>query len=138
MKRTLRKFKADGNITLEMSIIFPVIFVVIIFILFIGFYMSDIVCIRAVMQRELIMINRNEISEDEAINNIKASVIVSDIDVVKISKKGNYLYVEGDIYFKFPILNIYKKESIKVSSHIQNSKDYVVNMKVVFDIIDSR
>lgn len=137
MKNSLEEARLNGNITLEMSIIFPVVFVVIIFILFIGFYMSDIVCIRAVMQRELIIMSKNEISEEEIIEDIKSSTIISNIDNVRINKKGNYVYIEGDIYVEFPILSIHKKENIKVGSAIKTNKDYVVSVKVIFDIIDN-
>lgn len=136
LKNSSRKMSISGNITLEMSIIFPVILVVLFFILFMGFYMNDIVCIRAVMQKDIILMNKNAISDEEIINDIKASAIISDIDNIKINKKNNYIDIEADINAKFSLFNICKKERIKVSSLIKSNEDYVVKAKVIFDIID--
>lgn len=135
MRKLSRKMSIRGNITLEMSIIFPVVLVVLFFILFMGFYMNDILCIRAVMQKDIILINKNEMSGDEMVNDIKTSVIISDVDNIKISKKDNYISIEADINAKFPFLNICKKETVIVSSLIKNNADYVVKAKVIFDIM---
>jgi hypothetical protein len=127
--------KLKGSITLEMSIVFPIVFVVILLVLLIGFYMSDIVCIRAVMQKEVLMANERNIEESEIYKEIKDIRILSNIDNILVWEKNNYVYVKVDVSAKFPILNIYKRESIEVNNCKENNKDYVVNTKIIFDII---
>lgn len=137
VKKLSQKGTSNGNITIEMSIVFPIILAVIFFILFMGFYMNDIVCIRAVIQKDIILINKNEMYDEEVVNDIKTAAIISDIENININKKHNNICIEADIKAVFPFFNICKKERVKVSSLIENNKDYVVKAKVVFDIIDN-
>ena len=51
MKRGIDIKKYEGNITIEMSLIFPIIIVIIATMIMCSFYLSDLVSIRAVLYK---------------------------------------------------------------------------------------
>lgn len=138
MKISNKEIKVRASITLEMSMILPVVLMVIIFIMSLGFYMSDMVCIRAVMQRKVIMAGERELTEQNIYSEINESLLITRLEDIDIIKDEKNIRIRTTVFVQIPMLNIRKKENIEVNGHIKSNKDYIVNAKVAFDIMESR
>lgn len=116
--------------------VFPIVLVVIILIMFLGFYISDIVCVRAILQKSAVLYSMNEITEQDIYKEIDNSIFVTQTENIVLNKKDKEICMEAIISVRFPIINVWKREKISVNSYVKNSKDYVVRAKVMFDIAE--
>ena len=109
----------SGSLTIEMSMLFPIIIMVVLTIMMLVFYMNDIICVRAAAQQYGIICNTDEKSENEIysdyINRIKSDVIIAKIksvDIKKDDEKTNIkinpiIGIENNIsYPKYPHIDI--------------------------------
>ena len=77
LKRGIDIKKYEGNITIEMSLIFPIIIVIIATMIMCSFYLSDLVSIRAVLYKYDIYGKGTDEIKNEIYNEICSSVIVA-------------------------------------------------------------
>ncbi len=129
----------SGSMTVEMSMLFPLIIIVISSMLLFAFYMNDIVCVRASAQEYGIIANTSDKSkedlENEFYDSIKRETIVADIKNVKVNKSSNNVKITTVLSFGLPVFNISRIDEISVIMHEKSNKDYIVYAKVAIDTI---
>lgn len=129
----------SGSMTVEMSMLFPLIIIVISSMLLFAFYMNDIVCVRASAQEYGIIANTSDKSkedlENEFYDSIKRETIVADIKNVKVNKSSNNVKITTVLSFGLPVFSISRIDEISVIMHEKSNKDYIVYAKVAIDTI---
>ena len=129
----------NGSITVEMSMLFPVIVIVISSIVFLIFYMNDIVSIRASAQEYGIISNSSNKSENdiyvEFYDSIKTETIIAKINKIEVTKNKEKTKIKTSISFDFLFFNLSRKDEITVNMLNVNNRDYVTQTKVILDII---
>lgn len=132
----------SGSITIEMSMLFPIIILVIFTMMILVFYVNDIICIRASAYKYGILSSTDEKSEDEIskefMNNIKSEVIIAKIKNIEIEMDNDRTKIKTTIGFELPVFNIVKSDSISVTMYNKDNRKYVVRTKVAMDIVSSR
>lgn len=131
--------KYDGSITVEMTLVFPVVLLSIFAIIMLGFYMNDIVCTRGIFQQYGIISNMNDYDEasfrNELTNALSDTLIVSEINNLNINKGKNKTNIEVDIGMDVKFFGIKKVNRIRVEMCNENNREFVTGAKVVIDMI---
>lgn len=130
----------SGSLTIEMSMLFPIIIMVVLTIMMLVFYMNDIICVRAAAQQYGIICNTDEKSENEIysdyINRIKADVIIAKIKSVDIKKDDEKTNIKTSLSFELPIFNIRKSDNINITMYDKDNRMFIVRAKVAMDIVN--
>lgn len=130
----------SGSLTIEMSMLFPIIIMVVLTIMMLVFYMNDIICVRAVAQQYGIICNTDEKSENEIysdyINRIKADVIIAKIKSVDIKKDDEKTNIKTSLSFELPIFNIRKSDNINITMYDKDNRMFIVRAKVAMDTVN--
>lgn len=139
-KINIFKKHLSGSMTVEMSMLFPVIIIVILAIIMFVFYINDVICVRAAAQKYGIISNTDEKSESEIYNeymkNIKSDVIIAQIRSVDIKKDDEKTNIKTVLGFKLPIFNIRKSDNINVTMYDKDNRSYIVRAKIAMDMIE--
>lgn len=130
----------SGSLTIEMSMLFPIIIMVVLTIMMLVFYMNDIICVRATAQQYGIICNTDEKSENEIysdyINRIKADVIIAKIKSVDIKKDDEKTNIKTSLSFELPIFNIRKSDNINITMYDKDNRMFIVRAKVAMDTVN--
>ena len=130
----------SGSLTIEMSMLFPIIIMVVLTIMMLVFYMNDIICFRAAAQQYGIICNTDEKSENEIysdyINRIKADVIIAKIKSVDIKKDDEKTNIKTSLSFELPIFNIRKSDNINITMYDKDNRMFIVRAKVAMDTVN--
>lgn len=130
----------SGSLTIEMSMLFPIIIMVVLTIMMLVFYMNDIICVRAATQQYGIICNTDEKSENEIysdyINRIKADVIIAKIKSVDIKKDDEKTNIKTSLSFELPIFNIRKSDNINITMYDKDNRMFIVRAKVAMDTVN--
>lgn len=130
----------SGSLTIEMSMLFPIIIMVVLTIMMLVFYMNDIICVRVAAQQYGIICNTDEKSENEIysdyINRIKADVIIAKIKSVDIKKDDEKTNIKTSLSFELPIFNIRKSDNINITMYDKDNRMFIVRAKVAMDTVN--
>lgn len=139
-KMNIFKRYLSGSLTVEMSMLFPIIIMVILTIMMLFFYMNDIICVRAAAQQYGIICNTDEKSENEIyseyMNRIKADVIIAKIKSVDIKKDDEKTNIKTSMSFELPIFNIRKSDNINITMYDKDNRMFIVRTKVAIDTVN--
>ena len=139
-KINIFKRQLSGSLTVEISMLFPIIIMVILTIMMIVFYMNDIICVRAASQQYGIICNTDEKSENEIyseyMNRIKADVIIAKIKSVDIKKDDEKTNIKTSLSFELPIFNIRKSDNINITMYDKDNRMFIVRTKVAMDMVN--
>lgn len=139
-KMNIFKRYLSGSLTVEMSMLFPIIIMVILTIMMLVFYMNDIICVRAAAQQYGIICNTDEKSENEIyseyMNRIKADVIIAKIKSVDIKKDDEKTNIKTSMFFELPIFNIRKSDNINITMYDKDNRMFIVRTKVAIDTVN--
>ncbi|MCI5602805.1 MAG: TadE family protein [Lachnospiraceae bacterium] len=139
-KMNIFKRYLSGSLTVEMSMLFPIIIMVILTIMMLVFYMNDIICVRAAAQQYGIICNTDEKSENEIyseyMNRIKADVIIAKIKSVDIKKDDEKTNIKTSMSFELPIFNIRKSDNINITMYDKDNRMFIVRTKVAIDTVN--
>lgn len=131
--------KYNGSITLEMTLVFPIVILSIFAIVILGFYLNDVVCSRAIFQQYGIISNMNEKDEitlkSELQDLINNSLIISKINNLNINREDNKTNIQADISINVNFWGINKVTEINVEIQNTNNKEFVTGAKVAIDIL---
>lgn len=132
--------RLDGSMTVEMSILFPFITLVIATVILLIFYINDITCIRASAQEYGIISITSEKSEkeicNEIYNSIETETIIANISGINVKKNDEKTTININVTFTLPMFRLVRKDVINVEMYNDNNRKYVINAKVVIDIIN--
>lgn len=132
------KMYQEGSFTVEMSILFPVILLVIVAMLSLAIYINDLACIRATVNRYAVSQNNKGKSVDEIIKELQTELesetLIVDIKKIRAENKKSITDIGIDIQFKFGIWKIDKNNAINVSMHTEDAISFIVKAKVFIDI----
>ncbi len=139
-KMNIFKRNLSGSLTVEMSMLFPIIIMVIFTIMMLIFYMNDIICVRSAAQQYGIICNTDEKSENEIyseyMNRIKADVIIAKIKNVDIEKDDEKTNIKTSLSFELPIFNIRKSDNINITMYNKDNRMFIVRTKVAMDTVN--
>lgn len=142
LKEKLKEIRVygEGSVTVEMSILFPIILFVILTVLLFTFYVNDIVCIRAtVNQYAVIANNLNKTNNDivkELQEELKEVPLIVKVKEIQADKKENKTKIKVKISFKSGFWNMDRHDTINVTMHSEDNTSFVVKAKVLFDIAE--
>ena len=112
----------SGSLTIEMSMLFPIIIMVIVH------KQTDYEW--ASWEK-----SENEIYSDY-INRIKADVIIAKIKSVDIKKDDEKTNIKTSLSFELPIFNIRKSDNINITMYDKDNRMFIVRAKVAMDTVN--
>lgn len=113
-----------GGITVESSIVIPIVLILVVFVIQSGFYVHDVVAMGAVVYK--LSFEDKEFDSTEIQESIKNQMLITQIENVRIEKESDAtkIYVCTKLYDKeFCIADI-------------KTNDYVEKSKVVLDLLN--
>lgn len=135
----LRRYQ-EGSFTVEMSILFPVILLVIVTMISFAFYINDLVCIRATVNRYAAAADNRGKTVDEIIGELQAELeketLITDIKRIRAEDKKSKTEIGIDIHFKLGFWKIDKNNVINVTMHTEDTVSFIVKAKVFMDIAE--
>ncbi len=130
-----RRLKA--SVTVEAAFIFPIVVFVIITILLMALYVSDVVGVRAIVQKYSVTGCDSDISAEKLAakmeGEIRNSLLVADLKTVKASDKDSSRSIEVEIAIQLGFFNIYKKDTIKEKMYVENNRQSITKQKIIID-----
>ena len=135
LKRGIDIKKYEGNITIEMSLIFPIIIVIIATMIMCSFYRSDLVSIRAVLYKYDIYGKGTDEIKNEIYNEICSSVIVAKPRDVVVGNGEEECEIIAKIGYSQGFFNISRDDVIKVKKYQLDNHKFIIKEKVVADTI---
>lgn len=132
--------KYRGSITVEVSMIFPLVLFSVISIIVLVFYLNDVVTARAVAYEYGIISNTSNLSEEEVCeevyNKLSDITIISDVNNIIVKKLDNKTKIEAEVSMRYKIFNIYKSSKIKVEIYNESNREYIIKAKTAIDILN--
>lgn len=137
---SIHKIKVKGEMTIEASLVMPMVFLMLAFTLFVAFYLHDIVVTKAYIYGKCIeMYDKNEKHEKHEMERLAAKavdsvpVFIADNKIKKVNK--NVVTIESKYNFQMRwiknIMNNSEEMEIKIEKNMDNQKMYIC--KAVID-----
>lgn len=128
-----------GSITVESSLVFSMILIIILMLCILSLYLSDVVSIRAYLQTYVCIEAKGnksvDVMENEIKNELKNYTYITDITNVNIKKMDDILKLKVDYNLENKIMDIKLNNNIEVTGYIENNREYLVRAKVFIDSI---
>ena len=129
-----------GNITIEMSYVFPIIIIIILIMCNLALFLSDIVSMRTYLQNYIFTeakSNKTEdIMENDLKNKLKSYTYITKITNVNIDKEKEIMKVKVDYNLESKIMDINLSDSIEAEGYIESNREYIVRTKILVDLIN--
>lgn len=135
------KENRDASITVEVSILFPIVIFAIITIIYMALYLGDVVSVRAVVQQYAVLESNYNKSETDMMseigNNIRSEVLISDITDIDVEKYKEKTGITIGMKVKIGFFDIFMSDKIKVTMYSENNCQYIVKSKVIIDTLSN-
>ena len=133
------KKEYKGSVTIEMSLLFPIVVFVIIVVMLMSFYVSDIVSIRAKIYEYCAMQEESDKTESEIKNELQKKLkdytIIAEIKSVNVKRKNDKLEMSVKIEYDFGYFNMHNKDTISAVTYSENTRDYIIRQKAIIDAV---
>lgn len=139
----IRKLKGyqEGSFTVELSMLFPIIILVIAAIMVFTLYMNDMVCIRTSVNRYILNVAEQDKTdrEIEALlqEKLKNQTLILNVKNVESDELKHKKRISVNVDFKFNFLNIDKRAAITVTTNTGDITSFLRNAKVFMDITEN-
>lgn len=130
-----------GSITVEMTLIFPIIIMVISLVILFSMYISDVVCVRENLEEYAItncnIKNTNDSIKSDINKRLKNDTLISKINSIDVNDSKNKKVINVNMVANMIFFNMKFEEEINVKMENKNNKDYLIRVKVITDTFNS-
>ena len=134
-----KKKQVNGSMTVEMTVIFPLILMTIITLVYMIYYINDIVCTSAILQKYAILSDASNKTEDDIKNEIlikiKNESLIAEIGNIKVNKGEEETNICVEMNFSLGFFGIIRNDKIEIEMVNISTKDYLTTTKAIFDMI---
>lgn len=135
--RSIKEY--DGSVTVEMALVFPIVVFVVVSIMMMSFYMSDLVCVRTKIYEFGILYGKENTTEEELKiklqKDLKNQMIVANLKSVRVKRMDHKMKMSVSIGYDFKYFVIKKQDTINADIVSENSKEYLIRQKVIIDAV---
>lgn len=135
-----KKKGIEGSLTVEMSLLFPIIVFVIVGVLLFNFYICDIVGARAYLYQYSITnsCENMEIEEvkQELLQELEKQMLVAKISQIRIQEQQDEWSVSVKMLVDIGFLEIKKESTINYKMQTVDKRSFLVKSKVLIDTIE--
>ena len=139
-RKNFEMLKENGSSSIEAALVMPVVFIVILCIVYMSMYMHDIVIMKAACVNGCELVEGGNLEEKEAINSIKSkliekTLIVKNIDVSCNSDNKIVFETSGDICIPFDVvLKLNGSDKAQVKCELKRKIDKsLIYKKMILD-----
>lgn len=134
------RMSQEGSFTVEMSILFPIILLIIVTMISFAFYINDLVCIRAMVNRYAASTDNRGKTVDEIIRELQTEseheTLIVDIKRIRVENKKGKIEIGIDVHFKLGFWETDKNNVINVTMQTEDTTSFIVKAKVFMDIAE--
>ncbi len=135
------KVKAlEGSITLELSLLFPIIFFSVMSIIYMIFYVSDIINIRSMLQQyaisESMIYKTQENIKNDLYSRLNGEMFIVNITDIDVNKNDNITNVDVGVNMEGNFFGIFMQDRIKTDVYNESNRQYIVRIKALIDTIE--
>ena len=129
----------QASITVEAAFLFPLVLIVIVTVLLMALYVSDVAGTRAIVQEySMVKTERSQSAEEMASvleREIRSSLLTAALSDVRIVEKNGRRKIEVTLQMEIGFFRISMRDIIKEEGSIESNRQCLVKEKVIMDMI---
>ena len=132
--------KGKASVTLEASLLMPLIIMLLISILCFSEYVSDVVGARAILQEYAVSVpatvSVGVVSEEELTKALREGLLITDLCEAEVlsGKEGDFCRIR--LQWKVPFFEILHKDILQEKVMMEKNRDHILRQKVLMDVLE--